>query len=297
MINPFSRTSFRNSDYWRARAQAIQDHIKHWSLSELLSGRRAGEQPPLSSGSGHGHGYDPNQPRVPAGHPDGGQWTKFGAHTLAITPPTGPHGPPSFFGGFAHGDFYLGEADARAFSRTNYAAAGDRDDAEPSVEIPRINGARVGTNLPWRQYAELGGLSAEDRAAVEETTEILKTLLARVNGTAARVPGLTAQAYGRLVHVQFAIAVKSLKLPEHLRHLTLQVEQSFDELGPTRYGQPGSIRTDVILRNAQGVIIAIYDVKTGDAEMRSSTEQKYREYTKVHPTIRPIILRAQRVRR
>jgi hypothetical protein len=43
------------------------------------------------------------------------------------------------------------------------------------------------------------------------------------------------------------------------------VEQSFDELGPTGYGQPGSIRTDVILRNAQGVIIAIFDVKTGAA--------------------------------
>lgn len=24
-------------------------------------------------------GYDPSQPRVPAGHPDGGQWTKVGA--------------------------------------------------------------------------------------------------------------------------------------------------------------------------------------------------------------------------
>lgn len=25
-----------------------------------------------------GHGYDPNQPRVPAGHSDGGQWTDTG---------------------------------------------------------------------------------------------------------------------------------------------------------------------------------------------------------------------------
>jgi hypothetical protein len=30
---------------------------------------------------GDGHdGFDPNQPRVPAGHSDGGQWTKTGAH-------------------------------------------------------------------------------------------------------------------------------------------------------------------------------------------------------------------------
>jgi hypothetical protein len=25
-----------------------------------------------------GHHYDPGQPRVPAGHPDGGQWTRLG---------------------------------------------------------------------------------------------------------------------------------------------------------------------------------------------------------------------------
>jgi hypothetical protein len=33
------------------------------------------------SGTGHGRrGYDPNQRRVPAGHPDGGQWTDTGAN-------------------------------------------------------------------------------------------------------------------------------------------------------------------------------------------------------------------------
>lgn len=151
--------------------------------------------------------------------------------------------------------------------------------------------------MAWRRYAEVGGLSSKDQREVDETTEILSNLLARINGTAARVPGLTPQAYGVLLHTQFAIAVKGLQLPKHLRHLTLQVEQSFDELGPTRYGQPGSIRTDILLRNAQGVIVAIYDVKTGDAEMRPSTEQKYRDYTKVHPSIRPTILRARRGQR
>src|SRR5262249_32601314 len=29
------------------------------------------------------HGYDPNQPRVPAGHREGGQWTKSGGGTPA----------------------------------------------------------------------------------------------------------------------------------------------------------------------------------------------------------------------
>ena len=30
-------------------------------------------------GAGHRDGYDPNQPRVSAGHPDGGQWTRSGS--------------------------------------------------------------------------------------------------------------------------------------------------------------------------------------------------------------------------
>ena len=36
-------------------------------------------------GNGPHHGYDPNQPRVPSGHSDGGQWTKTpGGGTPAI---------------------------------------------------------------------------------------------------------------------------------------------------------------------------------------------------------------------
>jgi hypothetical protein len=41
--------------------------------------------PPPSSGSSPHHGYDPNQPRVAAGHRDGGQWTRM----------PGSGGPPS----------------------------------------------------------------------------------------------------------------------------------------------------------------------------------------------------------
>ena len=88
MINPVpSRTKFQNSDHWRARAQAIQDRIKDWSMNQLMRGKPAGGIPPLlGSGSGLGHGSNPNQPRVPAGHPDGGQWTEMGTHTRAVTP-------------------------------------------------------------------------------------------------------------------------------------------------------------------------------------------------------------------
>lgn len=55
------------NEIWRARQRAAQ---------------RAQED--LSQGAHGRHGYDPNQPRVPAGHPDGGQWTS-GEHDPAGT--------------------------------------------------------------------------------------------------------------------------------------------------------------------------------------------------------------------
>ena len=47
-----------------------------WSVSLSPFAASKGHSPPLASRrEGSGHHYDPNQPRVPAGHPDGGQWT------------------------------------------------------------------------------------------------------------------------------------------------------------------------------------------------------------------------------
>ena len=295
VINPFSRTNFLSPDQWKARAQAIQDRLKDWSLDELLRGERLGDEPHRGLGSGHGRGYDPNQPRVAAGHPDGGQWTKVGvAYERTVDPVIAPHGHQAYFGGIGHDNAHSELVNERSFSLVNHADAG-QPGQQPSVEVRRVGAASVGTNLAWRCYAELRERSTEDERAVEETTKILSSLLVSINRTAARVPGLTARLYGILVHTEFAIAVRALKLPPDLG--TLEVEQSFQRSGPARYGQRGSIRTDVILRNAQGVIIAIYDVKTGDAEMRPSTEQRYREYTSVSPAVQIFILRARRGQR
>jgi hypothetical protein len=53
---------------------ALSDTIGFSQLSSLL-GRDSSRAPPV--GPVHdGHHYNPNQPRVPAGHPDGGQWTR-----------------------------------------------------------------------------------------------------------------------------------------------------------------------------------------------------------------------------
>jgi hypothetical protein len=68
MINPFSKP--RTLEEWHERARLLQKRLEGLSIAELMRGDKHGDP------SDHdGRGYDPNQPRVPAGHSDGGQWT------------------------------------------------------------------------------------------------------------------------------------------------------------------------------------------------------------------------------
>jgi hypothetical protein len=73
-IDPFSKPPL-TPDEWRARARAIQARLEGLTIAELMRGG-AGTAKHTGSVGGHASGgYDPNQPRVPAGQPDGGQWT------------------------------------------------------------------------------------------------------------------------------------------------------------------------------------------------------------------------------
>jgi hypothetical protein len=72
-VDPFFRQP-RTPEQWRARARAIQHQLKGLMIAQLLRGGADAPKHDPSIG-GDGRGSDPNQPRVPAGHPDGGQWT------------------------------------------------------------------------------------------------------------------------------------------------------------------------------------------------------------------------------
>jgi hypothetical protein len=68
MINPFSKP--RTPEEWHERARLLQKRLEGLSIAELMRGDKVGDP-----GDHEGRGYDPNQPRVPAGNSDGGQWT------------------------------------------------------------------------------------------------------------------------------------------------------------------------------------------------------------------------------
>ncbi|MGV3635684.1 MAG: hypothetical protein ACO1NY_15155 [Pseudorhodoplanes sp.] len=164
--------------------------------------------------------FNPDQPRVPSGSSQGGQWT-----TTTI-----------------------GEelTDFSAQSRIDYSNA-------------------------------LTGIST-----IDNTTQSLAETLAVVVDT---LPPGSGKLYGIAVHTAFANIVRLQNLPGIG---FFDVETTFSLLPDFRYGSRGSIRTDVILRNEAGDIIAIYDVKTGDSTIRPNRAAELRANTQVGPNV-PII--------
>lgn len=72
--------------------------MSHGEIDAILRERRLAamraEEDQASHSSHRGHGYDPNQPRVPKGHTGGGQWTSTGG-APSIEPAAAEHaGPP-----------------------------------------------------------------------------------------------------------------------------------------------------------------------------------------------------------
>jgi hypothetical protein len=75
MLDPFVGRRTLTPEQWKARGDAIRARLEGLSIDELMRGTH-GVGPPHGGVPGQRRGsYDPNQPRVPAGHSDGGQWT------------------------------------------------------------------------------------------------------------------------------------------------------------------------------------------------------------------------------
>jgi hypothetical protein len=194
-----------------------------------------------------------------SGHSDGGQWTSAG--NGGVSP-----------------DRAVSDQSAH-FTSSNDVMSDESAD-QPTV---------------WSKYAQAGIDHNSQNAAVERTKVMLTDILIGVNrrvAADARRDPISAQLYGINVHKAFADAVRAQDLPGIGR---VGVEQSFNGLGEiVRYGLDACIRTDIVLRDRKGHIIAIFDVKTGRAAMTPATEKRYRRHTDVGPEVPIIILHAVR---
>jgi len=115
--------------------------------------------------------------------------------------------------------------------------------------------------------------------SIDETSDALSDILASVMNGLEYLPFMDPSAYGTFVHALFGAAVRFRDLPG-----VGDIERTFslDDADP-HFGMAGSIRTDVTLRNVQGDIIAIYDVKTGDSPLTRARADELRLKTKASP--------------
>jgi hypothetical protein len=122
---------------------------------------------------------------------------------------------------------------------------------------------------------------------VNATTATLIAILKKVMDGLERAPGMTPQLYGQLVHKQFANAVRAANIPG-IEFDDVETTYSRDDPDAV-YGSPGSIRTDVVLHDESGKIIAIYDVKTGKSGLTPARVKELLTETRADPTTTKVI--------
>jgi hypothetical protein len=184
------------------------------------------------------YGYSPDQPRVPPGNPEGGQWTNDNGSA-----PTQDYSPDT------HGSAVLASSPNAILS-----------DATPDPI------------RPGAQYAQLNvqNNAKTNNPPIDRTTDTLLQTLARIHALAGDGSG---PWYGTRIHLAFANDVKLQNLPGIGRN---GVEQSFSLGDIADYGEDGTIRVDVYMRDETNKIIAIWDVKTGGAILTGTRVRQLR---------------------
>ena len=180
--------------------------------------------------------YSPDQPRVSAGNPDGGQWTSQDGSSSTNSSSDSDHNGASRPVQYAALD---------TGTRTDATADGNHGEPDPRYAMTTVH-----DETPM----ETGN------SRVDATTQKLTAILVHIVDNLETWPGLTPQAYGTLVHEEFADEVRAAVLPGIAYD---DVETTWPE-GWSR-GSLDSVRTDVVLRDDDETIVAIYDVKTGQS--------------------------------
>jgi hypothetical protein len=205
---------------------------------------------------GHKYNFNPAQSRIPAGNPEGGQWTGDGS-------------------GAGRTNSVTDAVDNDWQSGARYAAGPrlPRGPKDGPISLP-LHIPMPGAGSTYRAgQVTIVNNAQTGLSTVDETTEKLRDILEKVVNSRGEGYG---SKYGTAIHKDFADAVRD----ENLKGVgRVGVEQTYgpDPNDPyPHYGSKGSIRTDITLRNDGGEPIAIYDVKTGDAALSAARVQELR---------------------
>jgi hypothetical protein len=223
--------------------------------------------------------FNANQPRLPAGNPDGGQWVGEGS------------GSPADAGRTPTPQTMTDETEFPIRPGQQYAAGPRGPKDRLPLPHPPMPGVGEGISSTYRPgQVTIVNNAQTGMSTVDETTEKLRTILEKVVNSRGEGYG---PEYGTAIHRDFGDAVKDAIRSENLRG-DIRVEHTYPEGDEWWYSKKGTIRTDVVLRNDGGEVIAIYDVKTGGAYLDAKRVQELRVKTKAGPDIPVIEMHIQR---
>lgn len=192
----------------------------------------------------YGRKYDPNQPRVPAGNPDGGQWTSDNASASSARP-----------------IFYdprrlaLQKALESGLALYTWLSARNGRDSQATITFNASEFRPDG-----RGELDLSDVKLLDRDKVDAACPRLGEVQERTDRAADAI-GRTGRY---LPPAQFGTAVHSnlKKQIEDLNDRNFRAEVSYVKNQEENYGRKDSIRIDV-LENVGDGTVCVYDIKTG----------------------------------
>jgi hypothetical protein len=232
--------------------------------------------------------YDPNQPRVPTGHRDGGQWTGggsglldailgLGGGDLAATNRLGQ----SIAGAETHQAFAPGFADPRRLIVQKTIEAGLALFAWLSARNSRQQQAIIEFKTHGHEYVrddasgsqfELRGVRLLTQEEVKKVCEKLKTVQRltddAVSSTLRHRNEMSPTQYGTAIHTYVSHAIGKANPDFKAEASLLKLQEEMKENGVvyrgnwTDYGIKNSIRIDVFEKRDEQTV-CVYDIKTG----------------------------------
>ena len=190
------------------------------------------------------HHYDPNQPRVPAGEHDGGQWTREGYP---------PARPPQY-----DPRRYAAQKTIEAIlALFTWLSLRNTPDQKSIIVFKARDYHRLGED--GFDVENVGVLTKDEVDGVCRRLQQVQS----ITDVAARKwkPSrglLTAAQYGTLLHSDIKLQVDAMGDPTfraEVSHL-----KGVEEVQP--YGTKGSVRVDVLERRDEATV-CVYDIKTG----------------------------------
>ncbi len=203
MINPFSKPA--NPQEWRDRARALQTQLQGLTIDELMIGGAAKHG---DASVRDARRYNPNQPRVPAGHSDGGQWISKGGVGSDVTPDN---------------DWRLG---AQYANRARTSGSGPLSQATPA-QLFRLSAARAQARDAIRRVQELDPNWRPQPSAYQTVEGMIRAHQADAHKAEARIAELN-RSY--LVGPG-PFATESIPVPPHGQRLTVDGQRQLNAIG------------------------------------------------------------------